>query len=276
MWVLATSGKVLLNQVEVRVFVTAFDPKGTDYGPIKSRTIKDENDLLTEIHTLPLNKAQRKISDLLSHLENLRVYMRVISELRNEYKKEWWWQREERKNFLLQDLGSFLDKVCRVYDLPVGNLPDKDNLKALLTDLDWSKLPSLSNNQLSKVTFLTDKVLPDMLNRLEDPERHDSNKKTGGWGNTFQSISRASSKNKTPLMLAMGIILMGIICAAIIIHFQMTISDIHKFVNSQLKTCQEVTAEVPKHFVEFVETVQDKVISNSNSLYSAVTGKPEL
>jgi EH domain-containing protein 1 len=84
MWVLATSGKILLNQVEVRVFVTAFDPRqGSSYDPIKSRAEKDEHDLLKEIAELPTHKAQRKISDLLSHLEILQAHMRVISELRN-------------------------------------------------------------------------------------------------------------------------------------------------------------------------------------------------
>jgi hypothetical protein len=49
--------------VEVRVFVTAFDPKATsgDYAPIKPRTLKDEKDLLAEIHALPKSKAQRKV-----------------------------------------------------------------------------------------------------------------------------------------------------------------------------------------------------------------------
>ena len=46
MWVLATSGKVLLNQVEVRVFVTAFDPReggsSEGFAPIKARTVKDQ------------------------------------------------------------------------------------------------------------------------------------------------------------------------------------------------------------------------------------------
>jgi hypothetical protein len=55
-------------QVEVRVFVTAFDPKATsgDYAPIKPRTLKDEKDLLAEIHALPKSKAQRKVRLVLS------------------------------------------------------------------------------------------------------------------------------------------------------------------------------------------------------------------
>lgn len=65
------------------MFVTAFDPKDkSSYDPIKSRAEKDEHDLLTEITELPTHKAQRKISDMLSHLEILQAHMRVISELR--------------------------------------------------------------------------------------------------------------------------------------------------------------------------------------------------
>jgi len=56
--------------VEVRVFVTAFNPKdttdgGLNYDPIKPRTLKDEADLLAEIQALPRSKAQRKVPLLL-------------------------------------------------------------------------------------------------------------------------------------------------------------------------------------------------------------------
>ena len=45
--------------MEVRVFVTAFDPKGSGgYEPIKPRTVKDEQDLLDEIHALDQTKGQ--------------------------------------------------------------------------------------------------------------------------------------------------------------------------------------------------------------------------
>jgi hypothetical protein len=73
----------------------------------------------------------------------------------------------------MQDIGSFLDKVCRLHDLPKGNLPSKDMIKAQVELLDWAQLPSLSERQLSKITTLTQKVLPEMLDRLENPDRFD-------------------------------------------------------------------------------------------------------
>lgn len=88
-----------------------------------------------------------------------------------EIRREWWWQREERKAFVLQDLGSFLDKVCRLHELPKGNIPDKEMIRSQIELLDWAQLPSLSERQLGKITTLTQKVLPEMLERLENPDR---------------------------------------------------------------------------------------------------------
>lgn len=69
-------------------------------------------------------------------------------------------------------MGSFLDKVCRLHDLPKGNIPDKEMIRAQIELLDWAQLPSLSNRQMNKIAALTQKVLPEMLERLENPDRY--------------------------------------------------------------------------------------------------------
>ncbi|XP_071749328.1 EH domain-containing protein 3 isoform X2 [Lepeophtheirus salmonis] len=157
MWSL---GKVFNTPEVVRVYIGSF----WDH-PLKS-TInrqlfeKEEEDLLQDLKSLPQQSTIRKLNDFIKRARHVKIHGLIISELAKNIPM---FGRDKKKKDLLQNLESIYSKVQTDHHLFKNDLPDINQMREKLRNVDWSLFKGPDRKLNEKVDKMLSKDMSQLI-----------------------------------------------------------------------------------------------------------------
>lgn len=157
MWSL---GKVLNTPEVARVYIGSFWDQPLQYIQNRKLFEAEEQDLFSDITSLPRNAALRKLNDLIKRARLAKVHAYIISSLRREMPSMF--GKDSKKKELIKNLANVYQEIEREQGIPAGDFPDLVEMQEKLINHDFTKFPLLKKNLLDTV----DKMLAEDIAKL--------------------------------------------------------------------------------------------------------------
>ncbi|XP_045620501.1 EH domain-containing protein 3 isoform X1 [Procambarus clarkii] len=157
MWSL---GKVLATPEVARVYIGSFWDQPLRYDVNRRLFEAEEQDLFSDLQSLPRNAALRKLNDLIKRARLAKVHAYIISELKKEMPSMF--GRENKKKELIKNLGTIYDKIQREHQISPGDFPEIKRMQEQLQHHDFTKFNVMKPRLLEAV----DRMLAEDIARL--------------------------------------------------------------------------------------------------------------
>ena len=157
MWSL---GKVLNTPEVARVYIGSFWDQPLRYIQNRKLFEAEEQDLFSDITSLPRNAALRKLNDLIKRARLAKVHAYIISTLRKEMPSMF--GKDSKKKDLIKNLSNIYLDIEREFGVPAGDFPDLQEMQEKLINHDFTKFPLLKKSLLDTV----DKMLAEDIAKL--------------------------------------------------------------------------------------------------------------
>lgn len=157
MWSL---GKVLNTPEVARVYIGSFWDKPLHYDMNRKLFELEEQDLFTDIQTLPRNAALRKLNDLIKRARLAKVHAYIISTLKKEMPSMF--GKDSKKKELIGKLGETYNQIQREHQISPGDFPNLQRMQELLQHHDFTKFNAMKPKLLETV----DKMLAQDIAKL--------------------------------------------------------------------------------------------------------------
>lgn len=188
MWSL---GKVLGTPEVARVYIGSFWNEPLRYDVNRKLFEAEEQDLFTDLQSLPRNAALRKLNDLIKRARLAKVHAYIISELKKEMPAMF--GRDNKKKELIKDLASIYERIQREHQISPGDFPELKRMQDQLQHHDFTKFNVLKPRLLDAV----DKMLAEDIARLMAmiPVEEATTNKEGGivHGGAFDGVMNDST-----------------------------------------------------------------------------------
>ncbi|XP_076033660.1 putative achaete scute target 1 isoform X1 [Oratosquilla oratoria] len=157
MWSL---GKVINTPEVARVYIGSFWDQPLRYDVNRRLFEAEEQDLFTDLQSLPRNAALRKLNDLIKRARLAKVHAYIISELKKEMPTVF--GKESKKKELIKNLSSIYERIQREHQISPGDFPEIKRMQDQLQHHDFTKFNPLKPRLLETV----DKMLAEDIARL--------------------------------------------------------------------------------------------------------------
>ncbi|XP_046453281.1 EH domain-containing protein 3-like [Daphnia pulex] len=157
MWSL---GKVLNTPEVARVYIGSFWDQPLRYDMNRRLFEAEEQDLFSDLQSLPRNAALRKLNDLIKRARLAKVHAYIIAALRKDFPTMF--GKDAKKKELIKNLGQIYDQIQREYQISPGDFPDIKKMQEQLVHHDFTKFPPLKPRLLEAV----DRMLAEDIARL--------------------------------------------------------------------------------------------------------------
>jgi EH domain-containing protein 1 len=157
MWSL---GKVLNTPEVARVYIGSFWDQPLRYDNNRKLFEAEEQDLFSDITSLPRNAALRKLNDLIKRARLAKVHAYIISALKKEMPSMF--GKDGKKKELIKHLGNIFTDIEREYGIPAGDFPDLHDMQEKLLHHDFTKFHPFKKPLLDAV----DKMLAEDIAKL--------------------------------------------------------------------------------------------------------------
>ncbi|KAH9518274.1 EH domain-containing protein 4 [Dermatophagoides farinae] len=178
MWSL---GKVLNTPEVARVYIGSFWDQPLQFSQNRKLFEAEEQDLFSDITSLPRNAALRKLNDLIKRARLAKASNALKKEMPSMFGKE------SKKKELIKNLGNIYLDIEREYGVPSGDFPDLQEMQEKLLHHDFIKFPPLKKPLLDSV----DKMLAEDIAKLMSlipQEQLDHKEETQVKGGAFDSV----------------------------------------------------------------------------------------
>ncbi|UXI16649.1 hypothetical protein NH340_JMT02592 [Sarcoptes scabiei] len=185
MWSL---GKVLNTPEVARVYIGSFWDQPLRFTQNRKLFEAEEQDLFSDIMSLPRNAALRKLNDLIKRARLAKVHAYIISSLRKEMPSMF--KKDSKKKELIKNLGDIYSEIEREYGVPLGDFPDLEEMQKKLLHHDFIKFQPLKKPLLDAV----DKMLAEDIAKLMSlipQEQLDKREETQVKGGAFDNIGES-------------------------------------------------------------------------------------
>lgn len=175
MWSL---GKVLKTPEVMRVFIGSFWAEPLLHADNAALFNAEEQDLLTELRTLPQNAAIRKINEFVKRARLAKVHAYLIGHLRDRMPAMLGKEKKQRE--LIATMAETFREVQRKYHLPPGDFPPLDDFCAKCAERKFHKFAPLNVRAIQEVDELLAKDIPKLMASL--PKRQATSERESGGG----------------------------------------------------------------------------------------------
>lgn len=149
MWSL---GKVLGTPEVARVYIGSFWDQPLGFDTNRRLFEAEEQDLFSDIQSLPRNAALRKLNDLIKRARLAKVHAYIVTALKNEMRTLF--GKEARKKELIRNLGNIFTQIQKEHQISPGDFPDIRDMQEKLSLFDWSKFKSFHKKLLDEVDIM--------------------------------------------------------------------------------------------------------------------------
>lgn len=184
MWSL---GKVFNTPEVSRVYIGSFWDERLRYDGNRKLFEAEEQDLFSDLQSLPRNAALRKLNDLIKRARLAKVHAYIISALKREMPTLL--GKTNKKKELIKHLSNIYTSISKEHSIAEGDFPLLSEMQEKLLDHDFSKFNALNKRLIDAV----DKMLNEDIARLmaqipqEQLNKEESSVKGGAFENTQES-----------------------------------------------------------------------------------------
>ncbi|CAN6859849.1 unnamed protein product [Brassica oleracea] len=168
MWSL---GKVLNTPEVVRVYIGSFNDKPINeavVGPIgKELFEKEQNDLITDLMTIPKKACDRKINEFVKRARAAKINAYIMSHLKKEMPAMMGKSKAQQR--LMDNLQQEFEKVQQEYHLPAGDFPSVEHFREVLGGYNIDKFEKLKPKMIQAVDDMLGYDIPDLLKKFRNP-----------------------------------------------------------------------------------------------------------
>ncbi|CAH8387965.1 unnamed protein product [Eruca vesicaria subsp. sativa] len=168
MWSL---GKVLNTPEVVRVYIGSFNDKPINeavVGPIgKELFEKEQNDLITDLMTIPKKACDRKINEFVKRARAAKINAYIMSHLKKEMPAMMGKSKAQQR--LMDKLQQEFEKVQQEYHLPAGDFPSVEHFREVLGGYNIDKFEKLKPKMIQAVDDMLGYDIPDLLKKFRNP-----------------------------------------------------------------------------------------------------------
>jgi len=167
MWSL---GKVVKTPEVIRVYLGSFwDKPLAETGKSNSDLFSaEQEDLISDLRSLPRNAAVRKVNELVKRARLCKVHSLLISHLRSNMPYLWGHQKKQKK--LVGRLEEEYRKVAKMHDLAPGDFPPIEKFRTGLERFDISEFPSLNSRLVDICDVALTKDVPNLILQMQGME----------------------------------------------------------------------------------------------------------
>ncbi|CAH0550297.1 unnamed protein product [Brassicogethes aeneus] len=169
MWSL---GKVLRYPEVSRVYIGSFWDQPLQFDVNRKMFEEEEQSLFKDLQSLPRNTVMRKLNDLIKRARMARVHAYLISELKKEMPMIF--LKENKKNYLIKNLGQIYVKIQRQYLFPVGDFPDVKKMQEVLSKHDFRKFSHLKQTLIDEVDQMLNYEISALITQIPIEESPDN------------------------------------------------------------------------------------------------------
>mmetsp|Transcript_57308 Transcript_57308/g.161872 ORF Transcript_57308/g.161872 Transcript_57308/m.161872 type:complete len:560 (+) Transcript_57308:39-1718(+) len=174
MWSL---GKVIDSPEVARVYIGSFWDEPLTNDSQRKLFESEENDLFTNLAGLPHSAAVRKLNDLIKRARLARVHAFILDYLKRKMPSMWGKGREQKR--LLANLPQVFQDIAKERNLPLGDFPDPQQVREILSGIDFATLPKLDRKKLEVLDSMLEKDVPKLLTLVPDEMMRVSNTDMG-------------------------------------------------------------------------------------------------
>lgn len=168
MWSL---GKVLNTPEVTRVYIGSFNDKPIDeavLGPMgKELFEKEQEDLLVDLKDIPRKACDRRINEFVKRARAAKIHAYIISHLKKEMPTMMGKAKAQQR--LIDNLEEEFTKVQKEFHLPVGDFPDVQHYKEVLSGYQIDKFEKLKPKMIQAVDDMLGYDIPDLLKKFRNP-----------------------------------------------------------------------------------------------------------
>lgn len=168
MWSL---GKVLNTPEVTRVYIGSFNDKPIDeavLGPMgKELFEKEQEDLLVDLKDIPRKACDRRINEFVKRARAAKIHAYIISHLKKEMPTMMGKAKAQQR--LIDNLEEEFTKVQKEFHLPVGDFPDVQHYKEVLSGYQIDKFEKLKPKMIQAVDNMLGYDIPDLLKKFRNP-----------------------------------------------------------------------------------------------------------
>jgi EH domain-containing protein 1 len=157
MWSL---GKVLATPEVSRVYIGSFWDQPLRFDMNRRLFEAEEQDLFSDLQSLPRNAALRKLNDLIKRARLAKVHAYIISELRKGMPSMF--GKDSKKKDLIKNLDALYAQLQREHQISQGDFPDMKQMQERLQHQDFTKFRPLDKKLLERV----DRMLAEDIARM--------------------------------------------------------------------------------------------------------------
>lgn len=166
MWSL---GKVFSAPEVSRVYIGSFntEPIKLDKNPLAGTLFGAEQaDLKKDLFDIPQRSCERKINEFVKRVRAAKIHTLLMGHFRKNMP---WMGKKDAQAKLMTNIREEFHKVQRENNLAVGDFPNPDKFKAILSGYELSKFPKLDKKYIATIDSVLSVELPALLKLFENP-----------------------------------------------------------------------------------------------------------
>lgn len=168
MWSL---GKVFKSPEVCKVYLGSFNadkPIRTDLNPAGAELFaKEQSDLLNDLYEIPQRSCDRKVNEFVKRVRAAKIHILIMGHLRKQMPAMMGKQKAQEK--LLRNLADQFAQVQREYHLPVGDFPDVNRYREILSAYDLSNFPKLKDKDIKNLEDTLSQDIPSLVKQFDNP-----------------------------------------------------------------------------------------------------------
>eukprot|EP00798_Chlamydomonas_sp_ICE-L_P032141 gene32141-16666_t len=192
MWSL---GKVFKSPEVCRVYVGSFNseaPISTEKNPAGKEFFEsEERELLQSLYDCPQRSADRKVNEFVKRVRACKIHMLLMGHMRKQMPSMWgkdkvqkkmledlpqtfqqmpsMWGKDKVQEKMLDDLSQTLQLVQREHHLPIGDFPDMNRFREILTAFDLSVFPKMTPAMVQQMDAVLTVDIPKLVKQFDNP-----------------------------------------------------------------------------------------------------------
>ncbi|KAK1306177.1 hypothetical protein QJS10_CPA10g01932 [Acorus calamus] len=137
-------------------------------GPIgKELFEREQDDLLSDLKDIPKKACDRRINEFVKRARAAKIHAYIISHLRKEMPAMMGKAKTQQR--LIDNLEDEFAKVQREYHLPMGDFPNVDHFKEVLSGYSIDKFEKLKPKLIQSVDDMLGYDIPELLRSFRNP-----------------------------------------------------------------------------------------------------------
>ncbi|PIA38138.1 hypothetical protein AQUCO_02800052v1 [Aquilegia coerulea] len=168
MWSL---GKVLNTPEVMRVYIGSFNDKPVNealIGPIgKELFEKEQDDLLSDLKDIPKKACDRRINEFVKRARAAKIHAYIMSHLKKEMPAMMGKAKAQQR--LIDNLEDEFAKVQREHHLPIGDFPNVEHFREVLSGYSIDKFEKLKPKMVQAVDDMLGYDIPELLKNFKNP-----------------------------------------------------------------------------------------------------------